>query len=429
MTYNIINILSKNKLNSIKILDIQNLSLFIIGWYSFFLCLYYNLTYLSDGNVNYSSDIIIHFDTISIFILLYTLIDFVIIKSYISILHHACVCGIIFYNFYYNITPEYKIVHMYPLLKTEISSIFYIMTYYLPNKSIIYNVNNILFYIFFIKFRIYDFYYEIIYNNIYFDILFKKYSEFNYLLSSILLVSCYVLYILNLYWFLILNKIIYKIIQNFININTDILCHKICSYLHWINLPLIYYVYQYDINKKNIFDIIGIIILSITSYKYHNDIYTRLYYKKIEDYYIPDKQNMLLFLNNMLAINTRSFLVIVTNYYNSGCLFFVICISGVFFFLSSYNCIVNILKLFIEPDNNKCSFYRNHNIHIFIPIVIDTLLVCINCPVEILIPFLLVNIFLILILVIEPFYKLTHVFFHILLIIQNYYICLSSSIK
>ena len=84
--------------------------------------------------------------------------------------------------------------------------IFYVLKYWLPKKTILYNLNSILFYILFFKLRIYDFYYEIIYNNISFDITFQKYSPTNYYLSSILLISCYGLYILNLYWFLILNN-------------------------------------------------------------------------------------------------------------------------------------------------------------------------------------------------------------------------------
>jgi len=46
---------------------------------------------------------------------------------------------------------------------------------------------------------------------------------------------------------------------------------------------------------------------------------------------------------------------------------------------------------------------------------------------EIAIPFLLTNIGIVLLFIVEPFYKLTHVAFHLLLIVQNYYLCLSSS--
>jgi len=430
MLCNIIKNLFKNRLKSIEILDIQNISLFVISLYSFFLCIYYNLILLFNPNNQDSLDIIIKFDTLSSIVSLYLFIDFFFSKTYSSILHHSCVFGIILYNNYYDLSLEDRFIFLYPLLKTEISSIFYILKYWIPSNTIIYNVNILLFYLSFLKFRIYDFYYEIIYNNIYFDIVFKKYSELNYILSSILIVSCYILYTLNLYWFLIMNKIIFKKITNFINIKTDILSNKISCYIHIMNIPLLYYIYRYDINQKNIIDLIGVIILSTTSYKYYKDVCGILYYKKNEDCYIrQNEQNILLFLNDMLSINTRSFLVIITNYYNTEYLFCILSISVVFLFLANYNCIVNILKLFIVSDKNIINFYTNHNICISIPIIIDTLLLFINLPAEVLIPFLLINITIILLSVVEPFYKLTHVIINLLLVLQNYYICLSSSIK
>ena len=301
------------------------------------------------------------------------------------------------------------------------------MKYWLPKKSILYNVNTIVFYISFVKLRIYDLYYEIIYNNASFDIVFQKYSHSNYYLSSILLISCYGLYILNLYWFLIMNKLLYKTIIKNVNINTDILCHILCSYLHWINIPLSCYIYSYTPNEKNMFDIIGITTLSIASYKYHNDVYIRLYDKQIEEYSIPNNDNIILFLNDIIAINLRSFLTIVTNYYNSQYLLFILLISGIFHICSIYHCVVNILELFIYRDKNKDTFLICHNILSSIPVACDVFLICINSPNEIAIPFLLVNIIIGFLFMIEPFYKLTHVSFHILLIAQNYYMSLSNS--
>ena len=115
---------------------------------------------------------------------------------------------------------------------------------FISKKTIIYHVNTFFYYLAFVKFRIYDFYYEIIYNNIYFNIIFKNYTEPSYFIY-ILLISCYILYTLNLYWFFIMIKILYKTITKIININTDILCHNICRFLYWINIPLCFYLYIY----------------------------------------------------------------------------------------------------------------------------------------------------------------------------------------
>jgi hypothetical protein len=411
-------------LKLIKIKDIQNIYIFMLGIASFISYLYYNLgplLYEKNEEIDFTKP----FDILLPFIGLYAFIDFFITKSYIFKLHHLCIFGILFYNNYYKVLSEYRFIFLYPLLKTEISSIFYISKYWLPKKTIIYNVNIILFFLSFIKLRIYDFYYEIIYNNISFNIVFQKYSHSNYYLSFILIVSCYGLYILNLYWFLIMNKILYKTITKIINIDTDILCHYLCSYLFFINIPLSYYIYSCNLNEKYIFDMIGIIILSISSYKHHYDIYKRLYNKQIEEYTIPTDDNIVLFINDYIAINLRSFLVIVTNYYYNQHLFFILFISSILNILCIYYCILNIRKLLIKY--NKNTFINYHYIFTIIPIQFNLFLIYINSPVEILIPLLLINIIIGLLFIIEPFYKLTHVYFHILLIVQNYYICLINS--
>ena len=61
-----------------------------------------------------------------------------------------------------------------------------------------------------------------------------------------------------------------------------------------------------------------------------------------------------------------------------------------------------------------------------IPIACDAFAIYMNSPKEISIPYLLVNITMGLLFVVEPFNKLTHVAFHILLVAQAYYMCLSS---
>lgn len=415
---------SSHNLTSIKLEDIQNFSLFTIAVSTFFSYLYYNF---SSPLFAAGGDFTKPFHLLLPIVGLHAFVDFFLTKSYDLKMHHLCIIGVIFYNYYYNVSPEYRFIFLYPLLKTEISSIFYVLKYWLPKKTIIYHANTVLFFLSFLKLRVYDFYYEVIYNHSTFDIVFQKYSQSNYYLSGILLISCYGLFILNLYWFLIMNKILYKTITKIVNINTDKLCHLLSCYLHWINIPVAYYVYAYNPNEKYIFDMIGITALSISSYKYHYDVYRRLYDKQIEEYYIPNKENIVLFLNDNIAINLRSFLVIVTNYYNNQYLLPVLFISGVFHASSMYYCIVNMLELFIDSHKTKDEFLNCHNVISAIPIACDVFLIFINSSTEISIPFLLVNILIGLLFLVEPFYKLTHVAFHILLISQNYYMSLSSS--
>lgn len=406
------------------LLHFQNISLFLIASCSLFSCLYYNL--YSQWNENKEQKAVL-FDTLMPFVGTHAVIDFFLTKTFDLKLHHICIFGVIFYNNYYNVSPEYRLIFIYPLLKTEISSIFYVLKYYLPKNTFFYNLNLAIFYLLFIKYRIIDFYNEIIYKNNSFNIVFDKYSKNNYYLSSILLASCYGLFILNLYWFLLINKILYKIIVKSIKIDSDIICHHLCSYIHWINVPLSIYIYKSVQEVKNCFDVIGIITLSVTSFIYHNDVYKKLQNNEITDYTIPDKKNIIYFLNDILCIQLRSFLAVFSNYYNSPFLVSTAYISVMFHVVSIYYCITNIFELLIDFEKNKDIFLFFHNIIVAIPIICDVLFIFANSTNEIGIPFLLINIVIAMVMTLNPLNKLTHVLFHLCLIIQNYYICLSSS--
>ena len=78
-----------------------------------------------------------------------------------------------------------------------------------------------------------------------------------------------------------------------IDINTDVICHYLCSYIHWINIPVSFLIYSYNPNERNIADMIGVTTLSISSYLYHTDIYHRLSEKKIEKFYKIKNQRIL----------------------------------------------------------------------------------------------------------------------------------------
>jgi hypothetical protein len=421
--------LSNTKVDQKMIEDIQNVLLFIIALSAFFSYMYYNFAPLLYTNPN-EYDFTTPFHILKSIAISHAFVDLFMTNSNELRLHHMCILGFYFYNYYYQLAREDAFLFLYPLLKTEISSIFYILKYWLPKNTVLYKINLFLFFAFFAKLRIVDLYYEILYNNVNFDILFQKYSHSNFVLSSILVVSCYVLYLLNLYWFIIMNKILFKTIAKSVNINTDIICHKMCHFLHWLNIPLAYYIYSYNPNEKYIFDMIGVTVLSVASHKYHYDVYNRLYNKEIEEYSTPMNDNIVLFVNDVLAINLRSFLCVFTNYFNHQHLYLhILCISGIFHIWSIYHCIINILKLLIDRDKNKNTFLIHHNVSTAIPIVVDVMLIYFNSPNEVAIPYLLVNITIGFLFIIEPFYKLTHVGFHILLIAQTYYLCLSNSYK
>lgn len=222
------------------------------------------------------------------------------------------------------------------------------------------------------------------------------------------------------------------------NLDTDIVCHFLCSGLFCVNIPLSLYIYSRNPNEKFVFDAVGIIALSGSSFAYHIDVFKRLCARQINEYSIPNKLNVPLFFADFMSIHERSFLVVVTNYYNNAHLWPALLASGCIHVGSIGYCTAMIRsydgnKNFSDEDsraNSKVmtqSFLKTFNIVTSVPIVYDILLVFANSPKHISIPFLTVNIIIGLLFAVEPFYKLTHVAFHICLIAQTYYICLSSA--
>lgn len=370
------------------------------------------------------------FDNLMPIIGTHATIDLALTKKLDIKIHHLCIFGVFFYNYYYQVSPDVRIIFSYPMIKTEISSIFLVLKEYIPKNSVWYTANSAIFYATFFKFRIFDFYSEIIHNHDSLNSVIWGYSSENPLLSALLVTSCYGLYILNIYWFYIINKILYKgLTKLFTGINTDQMCHLLCSYIHILNIPLAIYVYSQQLNEKYLFDMIGVTTLTVTSFLYHHDIYKRLSQTQITEYSIPDKDNYAFFLHDCVFINVRSFLTTVTCYYNHPQLFSILVISSMTHLTSIYRVVLNLFEVVVErgPENEteKHGFLQIHNVITILPIGLDILLVFANSYNEAAVPFLSVNIAIALLFVVEPFYKLNHVAFHLLLVAQNYYLCLS----
>lgn len=415
----------KLNLNNIRldeiILQVQNTTLFLIATGSLFCCVNHHLNnYQLESSIN-------NFNILNNFVAYYSFIDLFINNSIEVKMHHLFTLFIVFYKVYYNIPDFYSFEIMYPYLKTEISSIFFVFKYWLPKNTTIYTINDIIFYMMFLKLRLYDIYYEVLVNKNVYEML-QIYSSSNHLLSSIILLGCFGLYILNVYWFLIMTKVIYKKLAKIININTEVMSHYLCSYIFFFNVPLAVYIYSYNKNEKYIFDMIGITSLSVSSYIYHYDVYNRLHTKQIENHDVPDKENAIIFLNDCSFIQIRSFFTTITSFYGSPYFLAAISISSACHIVSFYNCIINILELFIHDDRKK-HFLQIHNLLNAFTIAVDVILISMNSKLEIAVPFLLVNITAGLLFIVDPFYKLTHFLFHIFLIMQTYFLCLSHSSK
>lgn len=213
-------------------------------------------------------------------------------------------------------------------------------------------------------------------------------------------------------------------------LNADTLCQYLSSYIHFLNIPVAIYIYSTGSREfKNALDVFGISGLSITTYLYHYEIYQRLYSQKIMEYVLPDKSNIALFLNDNIFIHLRSFLALYTNYYNHPKNVNVVATSVFLHAVSLYNMLFNVIDLlFVYDGVTQTHFSWKHDIITIIPVGFDILLIYANSSKKTGIPFLFTSIALLFVFIIEPFYRLNHVLYHILLVVQNYYLCRSNSI-
>jgi len=124
-------------------------------------------------------------------------------------IHHIASVGIIFYTYYYQVDAKEVETIIYHFIKTELSTFFLLFRNYLPKGTYVYHLNNYVFYATFTKVRIVDLYINIIQPNSQIYTSIQNYTPDNYVGTSILLASCYILYALNWYWFCIMNRHLY----------------------------------------------------------------------------------------------------------------------------------------------------------------------------------------------------------------------------
>ncbi len=388
--------------------DFQNISLFSIGCLTLYACFSHDMTIV---------------DILLPIVGLHALADLCVVTDPTLQIHHALLLSILGYGYYCGVSSEVGVPLSYSLLKTEISSVFYCLKYWLPSNGLLSHMNLVLFYLSFFKFRVLDYYIEIVAPSAFLPIV-QIYSPSNYLLTALIVVPCYGMYVLNLYWFLILTKILYKRLAMIVrSLNTEILCHFVCSYALWINIPVCIYMYSVNPSDHYMYDIVGVTSLAVSSYFYHVDVYTRLVTKEIASYDMPTQDNVVPFFNDVVGINIRSYFSVLTCYYYSDYFWSVAILAGIQHGCSLYKVMVAIFHLMANYDEEKADFLKRLNLVSGLPIAIDICLICANSPSEFAIPLLFVSITIGLLFILEPFYKQTHSVFHFLLIAQNYFLC------
>jgi hypothetical protein len=335
------------------------------------------------------------------------------------------------------------------IYKTELSTFFLIFKLMNKDNYLIkkYNLspklfllNDLIFFVSFFKFRLLDYYNEIIVNVNTYNVI-NKYSENNLIGSVAAYTGINGLFLLNSYWFCIMCKILFKkILANYSKKTLEIISEKFLSYTYFVNIFIAGYVYSFSPKQSNIYDMVGITTLSIFSYKYHNEEYKLLINKnnELNPRYNSNKLDKLLicYLQDKLAIHCRSFLCILTNgnfdinthffLSNKEILSIIIHINSFILsiFFIHFICSKNVKVPFMEhPQRNN--FMLILNLLISIPILYD-MYVIISSSNELVysINTLLVTLLIGLTLKINIFYEMNHIAFHILLMAQTY--CLST---
>jgi len=399
---------------SLRIIDYQNIGAFIVCSLSFVSCIFHRLkTFGETGNIS---------PAVGISVGIYSLVDLFFVKTIDHQLHHITCLGIVLYNYYYGVNPVDGDNVLYYMMQMEISTFCLILKYYLNKNSLAYNINNTLFYGLFTKFRIIDGYYGIIHKDSYLYTIISKYTPDNMVGTGIIIASCYVLYGLNLYWFMIINKQLYQTFFSKTKYNTDKFCQNICSYTYFLNIPICITMYSGNY-RRHIYDIIGISVLSITSYIYHTDIYKKYKTGKITEYIYPEN-NYLSFAIDTTAIHLRAFLATYSNYYINHNWKGPIAMSAMAHAMSLSYIFNNLFKLKYDSMYDKENFFKLVYIFCLFPQLIDMVYIHLNSTNESGIQFGIVNTMIMCLFIVEPFQHLNHFAFHILIMYNTYYLCL-----
>jgi hypothetical protein len=155
------------------------------------------------------------------YLIYYFIFDTIFFKKKIDIIIHHILVILMYSNYYiYNVPLEEFIKLFKIILLVEVSNIFLMLKiiFYLPNNIKI--INNILFIISFIYFRIYYYYYYAVRQNQQIDIIVNNYLIYDndkYFFYS----SFYGFYLLNIYWTVLIFNKLYNLIINYLNILLD----------------------------------------------------------------------------------------------------------------------------------------------------------------------------------------------------------------
>jgi hypothetical protein len=371
------------------------------------------------------------------FIFTHFVVDFFYCNLDIKLHHFFGVITILF-KIWYQVSEEHSSLLLLTMYKTEISTFFYVFKLFLQKMNlkqskaiyVLSKINDLCFFISFFKLRIYDYYVNIV-SNPAFYLTMENYYIKNMMFRQVFLYTGICgLYFLNVYWFSIMCKIIFKPITSYFDKNNlNILTHQVVSYTYFFNTIVSGYIYSLQPNQCYIFDMIGIFLLGGGSHYYHKKCVK--YISKDGAYEYTSYSIIKPFFVDKVSIHLRSVLCLTTCIYNSDMFSTFLSISIMYHTIAILQLLKYLYSLkkhneVIYNGNNEKTkdFIMTTNFLVMLPVSIDIILVGMNS-------YLLVNrihlfsisLLIGIILHVEPFYELTHIAFHLCLIVQS--MCIS----
>ena len=352
------------------------------------------------------------------------------------ILHHIISISVCKYIEYYNINLITNFYSTKQILLTEISSIFLsisslIKLSNMPNifgiKQVIQQICMIFFVITFTKYRLYDYYNNIITNSYFYSSLITNDSNIQFILKYSL---TYSLFALNLYWFVLIIKKICKHCFNYSMLNVEYTLQYSyfgCLLSTCSTYALVATSFQKEYYSSYIsLDVASNFLLSLTSYEFHKHIYNNLLVDENMNRATIDYKNYL--LQDIIIIQGRGLVQLYCHFHMHNIFetykyfFYFQIFYSVFLCFNVdalyYNMIVNKTKFPIN-EINLTSKYLDFLLgsNAFICVLLSSLGVygtndALNN--------IICSYIIALITFIKPFNNINHLMIHIIMIFQNY---------
>lgn len=374
----------------------------------------------------FSSTAFIHIINVSI--LSYCSIDLLFAKND-AFIHHVLTVGTIGFAYLHGIPADTIFTAFGTLLMTEMSTFFYIARVWLeeymgPNNrmfSTIYAINALLFILSFFKLRVYDFYIDIVRNPRTYEVL-SSFTQ-NSIPRCLHIYGCiYGLFLLNLFWFSLICKKLYKmiIINHFKFLNSNVFAETLLQYTYLLNVYAAFTLY--GSNDAFVLDVFGILTFAFCSYVFHAKL-AKYYLRKYLVVY-TSSDIIDIYANHHVAIHMRSFLVVATHFvlsYNADRdLIFLSGASHLIGIVGFYRKLLTIVSLKKQIlDDGEISTHTMYK-YCLLPSAIDCMLIVLNAStIELKADLLAINVAIGVLLYVVPFYELNHLALHLLVFGQT----------